>query len=125
MGEVDVALEVRVDTVATLGSLQIDVGHLGILAHRLPEHLSLIVAQVDAMHMVAGILAQEKGIHLVAIGIEDRLNSSRTRLGLGLDGCCLLLFLLGHNMHLCFGTAPLLGLGHERFAKCRTNEQHH
>ena len=125
MGEVDVALEVRVDTVATLGSLQIDVGHLGILAHRLPEHLSLVVAQVDAMHMVAGILAQEIGIHLVAIGIVDRFYHCRAWLGLGPGGRSLLLFLLGHSMHLSLGTGPLLGLGHERFAKCRTNEHYH
>ena len=36
---------------------QIDIRHLGVIAHRFPEHIALIVAEVYAMHMTAGILA--------------------------------------------------------------------
>ena len=43
MGQFDVTLIALVNTVATLCGLQIDIRHLRILAHRLPEHLPLIV----------------------------------------------------------------------------------
>ena len=67
MGKLDVALEHGINAVATLGSLQIDVSHLGIVAHRLPEHLTLIVAQVDAMRMRTSILTLE-----IRVGTSNR-----------------------------------------------------
>ena len=62
VGEVDVALEVGVDAVAALGGLQIDVGHLGVLADGLPEHLALVVREVDAVDVGAGVLALQIGV---------------------------------------------------------------
>ena len=59
MGQINVTFILRVYAVATFGSLQIDVRHLGFLANGFPEHLALIVAHVDAVNMVAGILANE------------------------------------------------------------------
>lgn len=51
----DVVLEAVIFSVASLGSLDIDVGHIGIFAHRLPEDVALIVGDIYAMHMLAGI----------------------------------------------------------------------
>ena len=62
VGQVDVAFKIGVDAVATLGSLQVDVGHLRILANRLPEHLALIVRQVDAVDVRTGVLALQIGV---------------------------------------------------------------
>ena len=55
MCQFDVTLVFPVDMVAALGGFQIDVGHLGVLAQRFPKHVSLIVAQVNAMHMGARV----------------------------------------------------------------------
>lgn len=54
--QVDVLLIAVINIVSALRSLQIDVSHLR-FAHRLPEHGALVVAQVDAMDMSAGIFA--------------------------------------------------------------------
>ena len=59
MRQFDVTLITLVDTVATLRSLQIDIGHLGVLANGLPEHLPLVVRQVDAVHMTTGVLTHD------------------------------------------------------------------
>ena len=70
--QVDVLFVTLVDTITALRCLQIDIGRLRILSHRLPEHLSLIVRQVDAMHMVAGILTLQEGIivGIIQTGID-------------------------------------------------------
>ena len=47
-----------IDSVTTLSSLQIDVLHFRVIADCLPEHLSLVMTEVDAMNMRTGILAQ-------------------------------------------------------------------
>ena len=70
----DVTFIASIDPVATLCRLQIDVGHLGILANGLPENLTLIVRQVDTMHVVTSILALQ-------IGIKIRIQ--QTGIGLG------------------------------------------
>ena len=56
MGKVDVTLKHLVNTVTALCRLQVDVGHLGIIPHGLPEHVALVMAHVDAMHMGASVL---------------------------------------------------------------------
>lgn len=55
MGKLDVAFIFIVNTVATLSGFKIDVSHLGIIANSLPEHLALIVTQVNTMHMRARV----------------------------------------------------------------------
>jgi len=57
MGKVDVLLECRVDAVAALRRLQIDVGIVGILADMFPKNIALIMAQVDAVNVLASVLA--------------------------------------------------------------------
>ena len=74
VSQLDITFITSIDSVATLCRLQIDVGHLGILAHGFPKHLTLIMRQVDTMHMVTGILALQ-------IGIKIRIQ--QTRIGLG------------------------------------------
>ena len=53
----NVTLKSSVNAVATLGSLQIDISHVGIVADGFPEDIALIVAEVNAVNMRAGILA--------------------------------------------------------------------
>ena len=65
VSQLDVTLEGGVDAVAALGSLQVDVRHFGVLAHRFPEHIALIVADVDAVNVAARVLALEEGIAFV------------------------------------------------------------
>ena len=62
VSHLDVSLEGGINAVATLGSLQIDVRHIGALAHGFPKHVALIVADVDAVNMVARILTLEVGV---------------------------------------------------------------
>ena len=57
MGQLDVTFITVVNTVTALSSLQIDIRHLRILTHMLPEHLPLIMAQVNAMNMMASTQA--------------------------------------------------------------------
>ena len=45
-----------VDVGAALGSLEVDVGHLAIVADGLPEHFALVVAHVQAVDVVASVL---------------------------------------------------------------------
>ena len=62
VGQFDVTLITLVDTVTTLRSLQIDIRHLGVLANGLPEHLTLIMRQIDTMHMTTGIFTHNRRI---------------------------------------------------------------
>ena len=118
MSQIDVALELRVDAVAAFGGLQIHVGHLGILADGLPEHVALISAQVDAVHVTAGILTLQEGI-VVGI-VQSRVawlrGSGAHLLGLGLG----LRFLLHHLRGFRAGAALLFaGFGAEGLARCK------
>ena len=82
MSQFDVALVARVDAVTALGGFQIDIGHLRMTTDGFPEHLTLIVAQVDAMYMTAGVLAHDIGIAILQVHdgprpLGDRLPSRR------------------------------------------------
>ena len=83
MRQLDISLILTIDTIATLCSLQIYIGHLRILAYRFPEHLALIVRKVNTMHMVAGIFALQ-------IRVEIRVSS----LGSGIGSNLAVFFLL-------------------------------
>ena len=72
MRQFDVTLIALVDTVATLRGLQIDISHLRVLAYRLPEHLTLIVRQVDAVHMATGVLTHN--IRIVVRIVQPGVN---------------------------------------------------
>ena len=72
MRQFDVTLIALVDTVATLRGLQIDISHLRVLAHRLPEHLALIVRQIDAVHVTTGILTHD--IRIVVRIVQPGIN---------------------------------------------------
>ena len=63
MSQLDVPFESGIDTVATLRSLQVDVGHLRIVAHSFPKHLTLIVAEVDTVDVRAGVFAHHIAHH--------------------------------------------------------------
>ena len=56
MGKVDVLFIFIVYTVAALGCLQINVGHLG-FSNRLPEHIALVMAQINTVNVTACIFA--------------------------------------------------------------------
>ena len=73
MGHPDVALKGGINAVATLSSLQIDISHVGIVAQCLPEHLALIVAEVDAMNMGTGVFA----LHIVVLRREREGQESK------------------------------------------------
>ena len=113
MGQVDVALVAGVYAVAALGGLQVDVGHLGVVANGLPEHLALIVAHVNAMNVLTGVFALQVGI-LVNGGGDAR------RGGLLLRG-----LLLGHHAGGAgLGLAAVAaGLGAGRGGGCQCYEQ--
>ena len=51
---------------STLCRLKIDVRHFGVVAYRLPKHISLVMTEVDAMHMLASILA----LYELCVGTE-------------------------------------------------------
>lgn len=57
VGQFDILFVFAVDIVASFGGLKVHVGHLGVVAYRFPEHVALIMAQVDAVDVGAGILA--------------------------------------------------------------------
>ena len=56
VSQFDIPFIAFVNTVAALCSLQIDIRHLRVLAYRFPEHLSLIVRQVNAVNVATGVL---------------------------------------------------------------------
>ena len=57
VGEVDVVLVFAVHVGASLGGLEIHVCHLGVVTDGFPEHIALIVAEVDAVYVLTGVLA--------------------------------------------------------------------
>jgi hypothetical protein len=63
MSHPDVTLEGGIDAITALGGLQIDIGHVGIVANGLPEHISLIVAKVDTMDMRTRVLT----LHIIVL----------------------------------------------------------
>ncbi len=71
MGKIDVALIAWIDVVAALGSLQIDIGHVRVLADGLPENIALIVAEIDAVNMAAGVFAGQIRI-LLGMGLKGQ-----------------------------------------------------
>ena len=75
VSQLDISLIPGVDTVTALSSLQIHVGHLCILSDSLPEHLSLIVAQVYAMHMFACVFAHQVWVVVAVLVVYDRSGS--------------------------------------------------
>ena len=69
-----VALEGGIDTITTLGSLQIDIRHIGHLADSLPKHVTLIVAQVNAMNVGTRVFALHK---IVALSFGRRQDAGK------------------------------------------------
>lgn len=55
MSQFYVTLILAVNIVTTFGSLEIDIGHLSIVSYLLPKHISLIVAHIYAMYVLAGV----------------------------------------------------------------------
>ena len=47
-------------------SFYIDIGHLGVVADMLPEHLALIVANVDTMDMCTCVFTK----HIIVLGTQ-------------------------------------------------------
>ena len=62
VGEVDILLVSAIHIGSTLSCLQINIRHLAVVADGFPEHFSLIMAHVDAMHMATGIFALHLGV---------------------------------------------------------------
>ena len=60
--QLDVPFIQVVHPVTTLRGFQIHIRHLRVLSNRLPEHISLIVRQVDAMHVRAGVFTLQEGV---------------------------------------------------------------
>jgi hypothetical protein len=52
-----IALVTVVNAVATLGGFQINIRHFGIVAYRFPIDITLIVTQIDTMHMTTSVFA--------------------------------------------------------------------
>ena len=55
MSQVDVSGIGGINVGAALCGLEINVGHLAVVAHMLPEHLSLVVAQVYAVYVPTSV----------------------------------------------------------------------
>ena len=97
MSQFDVTLITFINPVATLCSLQIHVGHLRILAYRLPEHLTLIVRQVDTMHVVTSILTLQIGIKIRIQQTGIGFGSLFGNYSLGLAALFVMTFVLLHH----------------------------
>ena len=97
--QLNVALKIGVYAVAALRGFQVNVSHLSILADRLPEHLSLIVAEVDTMNVLTGVLTLDIGVGVVVLLFLRHNNASLLRL--------FLRFLLGNDVCFRFRTALL------------------
>ena len=63
MGKVYVLLVLAVYVVATFGSLEIYVSHLGVVAYSLPENVALVMAEVYAVYVATCVLALHLGMH--------------------------------------------------------------
>ena len=66
VGKPYVLLVFLVDSVASLRSFYIDIGHLGVVADMLPEHLALIVTNVDTMDMCTCVFTK----HIIVLGTQ-------------------------------------------------------
>ena len=62
VGILYVAFEHVVDAVAAFRGFQVDVGHLLVFADGFPEDVSLIVAEVDAMNVFAGVFTLNESV---------------------------------------------------------------
>jgi len=57
MCQFDVAFKFLVDAVASFRGLQLDIGHVGVVADDFPKHITLIMADVNAVDVGASVLA--------------------------------------------------------------------
>ena len=57
MSQVYVLFIFTVHVGCSFRGFEIYVSHFGVITYSFPEHIALIVAQVDAMYMLTGILA--------------------------------------------------------------------
>lgn len=57
MSQVNILLVFAVDVGSALGSFQINVSHLRVVAHGFPEHVALIMTQVDAVNVPTSVFA--------------------------------------------------------------------
>ena len=62
MSQVDILLVFAVDVGSSLGSFQINVSHLRVVAHGFPEHVALIMTQVDAVNVPTSVFALHLGM---------------------------------------------------------------
>ena len=124
MGHLDVTLITVIDAVATLRSLQIDVAHAGMLANGIPEHFTLIVAQVNTVHMLAGILAGDaRNLVDGGLGRTNPFHPSATLLDYTAGR-----LLLHHMMCTCLGfrlTLTLLRVCIANSHKCYQQRHYH
>ena len=68
MSQVDILLVFAVDVGSSLGSFQINVSHLRVVAHGFPEHVALIMTQVDAVNVPTSVFALHLGMGSQEIG---------------------------------------------------------
>ena len=62
MSQVDILLVFAVDVRSALSSFQINVSHLRVVAHGFPEHVALIMTQVDAVNVPTSVFALHLGM---------------------------------------------------------------
>lgn len=62
MSQVDILLVFAVDVGSSLSSFQINVSHLRVVAHGFPEHVALIMTQVDAVNVPTSVFALHLGM---------------------------------------------------------------
>ena len=62
MSQVDILLVFAVDVGSSLGSFQINISHLRVVAHGFPEHVALIMTQVDAVNVPTSVFALHLGM---------------------------------------------------------------
>ena len=78
------------------------------------------MAQVDAVDVLTGVLAQQVGIYLVSVGIDLRKEDGRRYCLLLLAAFCLF---LGHSLNPCLCRAALfLGFGFYWFIDGHTDQ---
>ena len=79
MGHLYIAFITVVNTVTTFRCLQIDIRHLGLFTNSLPEHITLIVTEVDTMNMVTCVLTAQIGILMDCGGLGSDTSFDHTR----------------------------------------------
>jgi hypothetical protein len=75
MGHHDVTFEGGVNAVATLGSFQIDIRHVRIVADTVPIDGALVVAHIDAVDMATGVFT----LHIEVVGGGDQRQWETTK----------------------------------------------